>query len=73
MALSPTQIKKALRRKELNMAVIARRLNVSPTTVWKSVHKVRGSTSARVQEEIARALEMDRDEVFGNAKEKAVA
>ena len=67
MALSSTQIKKGLRERELNMSVIARRLSVSPTTVWKSVHKVRGGTSARVQEEIARALEMDRDEVFGAA------
>lgn len=67
MALSATQIKKALRARELNMSVIARRLDVSPTTVWKSVHKIRGATSARVQEEIARALEMERDEVFGTA------
>ena len=67
MALSSTQIKKALRARELNMSVIARRLDVSPTTVWKNVHKVRGGTSARVQEEIARALEMDVDEVFGTA------
>lgn len=67
MALSSTQIKKGLRDKQLNMAVIARRLKVSPTTVWKNVHKVRGAKSARVQEEIARALEMDREEVFGSA------
>lgn len=67
MALSSTQIKKGLRARELNMSVIARRLDVSPTTVWKNVHKVRGGTSARVQEEIARALEMDREEVFGTA------
>jgi DNA-binding Lrp family transcriptional regulator len=66
MALSSTQIKKGLRDKRLNMAVIARRLDVSPTTVWKNVHKIRGATSARVQEEIALALEMDREEVFGN-------
>jgi transcriptional regulator with XRE-family HTH domain len=67
MALSSTQIKKGLRDRQLNMAEIARRLKVSPTTVWKNVHKVRGGKSARVQEEIARALEMDRDEVFGTA------
>lgn len=67
MALSSTQIKKGLRDKKLNMAVIARRLKVSPTTVWKNVHKVRGGSSARVQEEIASALDMDRDEVFGTA------
>lgn len=67
MALSSTQIKKGLRERELNMSVIARRLSVSPTTVWKNVHKVRGGTSARVQEEIARALDMDREEVFGAA------
>lgn len=67
MALSSTQIKKGLRERKLNMADIARRLDVSPTTVWKNVHKVRGGTSARVQEEIAKALEMDRDEVFGTA------
>lgn len=67
MALSSTQIKKGLRERKLNMAAIARRLDVSPTTVWKNVHKVRGGTSARVQEEIARALEMDREEVFGSA------
>lgn len=65
MALSSTQIKKGLRDRQLNMNVIARRLNVSPTTVWKNVHKVKGGKSARVQEEIARALEMDREEVFG--------
>jgi len=67
MALSSTQIKKGLRDKQLNMAVIARRLKVSPTTVWKNVHKVRGGTSARVQKEIARALEMNVGEVFGTA------
>lgn len=67
MALSSTQIKKGLRDKRLNMAIIARRLNVSHTTVWKNVYKVRGATSARVQEEIARSLEMSREEVFGNA------
>lgn len=67
MALSSTQIKKGLRDRKLNMAAIARRLKVSPTTVWKNVHKVRGGTSARVQEEIASALEMDRDDVFGSA------
>lgn len=67
MALSSTQIKKGLRDKKLNMSAIARRLGVSPTSVWKNVHKVRGGTSARVQEEIARALEMDREEVFGTA------
>jgi len=67
MALSSTQIKKGLRDKKLNMSLIAKRLKVSPTTVWKNVHKVRGGTSARVQEEIAKALEMDRDEVFGTA------
>jgi predicted transcriptional regulator len=65
MALSSTQIKKGLRERKLNMAEIARRLDVSPTTVWKNVHKVRGAKSARVQEEIARALEMNREEVFG--------
>lgn len=67
MALSSTQIKKGLRDRKLNMAEIARRLDVSPTTVWRNVHKIRGHTSARVQEEIARALEMDREEVFGTA------
>lgn len=67
MALSSTQIKKGLRDKRLNMAAIARRLKVSPTTVWKNVHKVRGGTSARVQEEIAKALDMEREEVFGDA------
>lgn len=67
MALSSTQIKKGLRDRKLNMAEIARRLDVSPTTVWKNVHKIRGATSARVQEEIATALEMDRDDVFGTA------
>ena len=67
MALSSTQIKKALRDRELNMSVIARRLSVTPTTVWKSVHKIRGATSARVQDEIARSLEMSREEVFGSA------
>jgi transcriptional regulator with XRE-family HTH domain len=67
MALSSTQIKKALRARELNMAVIARRLKVSPTTVWKNVHKVKGGKSARVQEEIARSLEMDVEQVFGTA------
>ena len=65
MALSSAQIKKGLRERKLNMAEIARRLKVSPTTVWKNVHKVRGGTSARVQEEIAGALEMDREDVFG--------
>lgn len=65
--MSSTQIKKGLRDKRLNMAVIARRLKVSPTTVWKNVHKVRGGTSKRVQTEIARALDMDREEVFGTA------
>jgi transcriptional regulator with XRE-family HTH domain len=67
MALSSTQIKKGLRDKKLNMSRIAERLGVSHTTVWKNVHKVRGGTSARVQEEIARVLEMDREEVFGAA------
>lgn len=67
MALSSTQIKKALRDRKLNMSAIARRLNVSQATVWKTVHKSRGGTSARVQEEIARAIEMDREEVFGSA------
>lgn len=67
MALSSTQIKKALRDKGVNMSVIARRLDVTPTTVWKTVHKSRGATSARVQEEIALALEMEREEVFGSA------
>lgn len=67
MALSSTQIKKGLRERKLNMADIARRLGVAPTTVWKNVHKVRGGTSARVQTEIARALDMDREEVFGTA------
>lgn len=67
MALSSTQIKKALRDRGLSMSVIARRLEVAPTTVWKTVHKSRGATSARVQEEIAQALEMDREEVFGSA------
>lgn len=67
MALSSTQIKKGLRDKRLNMSAIARRLKVSPTTVWKNVHKVRGGSSARVQEEIAKALDMEREEVFGDA------
>lgn len=67
MALSSTQIKKALRDRRLNMADIARRLDVSPTTVWKNVHKIRGATSARVQEEIARSIDSTRDDVFGTA------
>lgn len=67
MALSSTQIKKALRDKGLNMSVIAERLSVTPTTVWKTVHKSRGATSARVQQEIARALDMHVEEVFGTA------
>lgn len=65
MALSSTQIKKGLRDHRLNMSEVARRLNVSPQTVWKNVHKIRGARSVRVQEEIARALEMDLEEVFG--------
>lgn len=67
MGLSSTQIKKGLKERRLNMARIAERLGVSHTTVWKNVHKVRGATSARVQEEIARSLEMSREEVFGTA------
>lgn len=65
MALSSTQIKKGLRDRGLNMSEVARRLNVSSQTVWKNVHKIRGAQSARVQEEIARALELDREIVFG--------
>lgn len=67
MALSSTQIKKALRDRKLNMAAVARRLDVSPQTVWKNVHKIRGATSARVQEGIASAIDMNREEVFGDA------
>jgi hypothetical protein len=67
MALSSSQIKKALRDRRLNMSVIARRLDVSPTTVWKNVHKIRGATSARVQEEIARSIDLSRHDVFGTA------
>ena len=67
MALSSTQIKKALRDKKLNMSKVAERLQVSQPTVWKTVHKIRGHTSVRVQEEIAKALEMDREEAFGTA------
>lgn len=73
MALSSTQIKKALRDRKLNMAVIARRLDVSPQTVWKNVHKIRGATSARVQDEIARSIDMDREDVFGSTPWRAEA
>lgn len=67
MALSSTQIKKALRDRKLNMTKIAQRLSVSQPTVWKTVHKIRGHSSVRVQQAIAEAIEMDREEVFGTA------
>lgn len=63
--MSSTQIKKRLRERKLNMARVAEQLDVAPQTVWKNVHKIRGATSARVQEGIAAALGMERDEVFG--------
>lgn len=65
MGMTPKQIQKALREKDRTMADIARRTRVTRTTVWKNVHKIRGSTSARVQKAIAREIGVSREDVFG--------
>lgn len=67
MALSARQIQKGLKEKGLTMSDIARELEISHTTVWKNVHKIRGATSRRVQDAIAEKLGRDRREIFQSA------
>jgi hypothetical protein len=67
VALSTSQIKKRLKDLGITLDDIGSSLvpPVTQQTVWKNVMKIRGATSARVQEAIASRLGLSREEVFG--------
>ena len=69
MPMTPDEIKEAMAERGVTQAAIARRLRpkVAPVSVYRVVHKIPGSKSARIERAVAKAIGRTPEEVFGNA------
>jgi hypothetical protein len=67
--MTPDEIKEELAKRKITMAAIGRRLRptVRRISVYRVVEQIPGSSSARIRRAVARAIERDEEEVFGNA------
>lgn len=69
MPMSPDEIKKELKNRNLSLRAIGRRMRpqVSHVSVKRSIEQIPGQTSRRIQRAVARAIGKEESEVFGTA------